>query len=168
MDIVFNCANCDQELAVDSTGAGSQIECPSCGHTITIPAAGKATTGSLPVATDPTSSAPSSITTSAAAKVEMHLKVPVHDKPVASLIAKAAPPLEAVVKGAGKKLRCRTIRHANCVESGHDKFDEKVTEFLSEIGEGNIVGIHTVGYEFFDVGTQKIITDYGLSIIYRA
>ena len=29
MDIVFNCPNCDQELAVDSTGAGSNIECPS-------------------------------------------------------------------------------------------------------------------------------------------
>jgi DNA-directed RNA polymerase subunit RPC12/RpoP len=167
MDIVFNCPNCDQELAVDSAGSGSEIECPACNHTITIPAAGKATTGSLPAAADPTASAPSAITTSAAAKVEMHLKVPVHDKPVASLIAKPAPPLEAVAKGAGKKLRCRTIRHANCVESGHDKFDERVTEFLSEIGESNIVSIHTVSYEFFDVGTQKIITDYGLSIIYR-
>jgi ribosomal protein S27E len=36
MDIVFNCPNCEQELAVDQSGAGSQIECPSCGETITI------------------------------------------------------------------------------------------------------------------------------------
>lgn len=167
MDIVFNCPNCDQELAVDGAGAGSDIECPACNHTITIPAAGKVTTGSLPATTDPTSSAPSSIATSAAAKVEMHLKVPVHDKPVASLIAKAAPPLEAVAKGAGLRILVHTIRHANCIESGHDKFDERVTAFLNEIGESHIIGIHTISYEFFDVGTQKIMTDYGLVIIYR-
>ena len=168
MDIVFNCPNCDQELAVDSAGAGSEIECPACNHTITIPPAGKVTTGSLPTAPPPAASpAPSAITTSAAAKVEMHLKVPVHDKPAESLIAKPQPPLEAVAKGAGKRLRCRTIRHANCIESGHDKFDEKVTEFLSEVGEANIVGIHTINYEYFDVGTQKVMTDYGLTILYR-
>jgi len=165
MDIVFNCPNCDQELAVDSAGAVSEIECPSCSHTITIPAVGKVPTGSLPPPAPPVM--PSPITASAAAKVEMHLKVPVHDRPVESLIAKPAPPLESVVKGAGKKLRVRTIRHANCTESGHDRFDEKVTEFLGEIGESNIVSTHAVSYEFFDVGTQKIITDYGLVIIYR-
>ena len=98
----------------------------------------------------------------------MHLKVPVHDKPAESLIAKPKPPLEAVAKGAGLKLRSHTIRHANCIESGHDKFDEKVTEFLNEIGESNIISVHTVNYEFFDVGTQKIMTDYGLVFIYRA
>lgn len=37
MDVIFNCPNCEQELAVDSTGAGSEINCPSCGQTITIP-----------------------------------------------------------------------------------------------------------------------------------
>ena len=37
MEIIFNCPNCDQELAVDSQGAGSQIPCPTCGETITIP-----------------------------------------------------------------------------------------------------------------------------------
>jgi len=37
MDIVFNCPNCEQELAVDSSGAGTNIECPSCHETITIP-----------------------------------------------------------------------------------------------------------------------------------
>jgi ribosomal protein S27E len=166
MDIVFNCPNCDQELAVDQAGAGSQIECPSCGETITIPAAaGKVTTGSIPAT--PATGTNSAITTSAAAKVELHLRVPVHDKPAESLIGKAQPPLEAVQKGAGKRLRIRTIRRAACIENGHDLFDDKVSAFLQEIGESNIVATHVVGYEQFDVGVQKIMTDYGLLVIYR-
>jgi len=166
MDIVFNCPNCEQELAVDQSGAGSQIDCPSCGETITIPAApgGKMTTSSLPSA--PTS-APSAIATSAAAKVELHLKVPVHDKPAESLIGKPKPPLEAVQKGADKRLRVRTIRRAACIENGHDLFDDKVSEFLHGVGESNIVATHVVVYEQFDVGVQKIMTDYGLLVIYR-
>ena len=165
MDIVFNCPNCEQELAVDQTGAGSQIECPSCGETITIPAgAGKVTTGSLPV-TPP--AAPSAINTSAAAKVEMHLKVPVHDKPAESLIAKAKPPLDVVQKGAGKRVRIRTIRRASCIENGHDLFDDKVSAFLHEVGESNLISTHVVVYEQFDVGIQKIMTDYGLLVVYR-
>jgi predicted RNA-binding Zn-ribbon protein involved in translation (DUF1610 family) len=168
MDIVFNCLNCDQELAVDQSGAGSQIECPSCGETITIPAASKVTTGSLPAAPgESTAAAPSAINTSAAAKVELHLKVPVHDKPAESLIGKAKPPLEVVQKGAGKRLRIRTIRRAACVENGHDLFDDKVASFLQDVGESNIVSTHVVVYEQFDVGIQKIMTDYGLLIIYR-
>jgi len=168
MDIVFNCPNCDQELAVDQSGAGSQIECPSCGETITIPAASKVTTGSLPANSPaPTAAAPSAINTSAAAKVELHLKVPVHDKPAESLIGKAKPPLEVVQKGAGKRLRIRTIRRAACIENGHDLFDDKVASFLQDVGESNIISTHVVGYEQFDVGIQKIMTDYGLLIIYR-
>ena len=161
MDIVFNCPNCDQELAVDQTGAGSQIECPACGENISIPSTGKVTTGSLPVVPVGPVPAASSINTSAAAKVELHLKVPVHDKPAESLIGKPKPPLEVVQMGAGKKLRIRTIRRASCIESGHDKFDEKVSEFLHEVGETNLVGVHIINYEQFDVGIQKIMTDYG-------
>ena len=170
MDIVFNCPNCDQELAVDQSGAGSQIECPSCGETITIPQTaggpgpGKVTTGSLPAAGPPPM--PSAIGSSAAAKVEMHLKVPVRDKPAEPLIAKAKPPLEAVNK-VGKQLRIRTIRRAACIENGHDFFDDRVSTFLHEVGEQNILSTHVVSYEQFDVGVQKIMTDYGLMIIYR-
>jgi DNA-directed RNA polymerase subunit RPC12/RpoP len=167
MDIIFNCPNCEQELAVDQTGAGSQIECPACGETITIPPAGKVTTGPLPPSAPLPGATASSITSSAAAKVELHLKVPVHDKPAASLIAKSRPPLEAVQKGADKRLRTRTIRHAACIENGHDKFDQKLSEFLQEVGEANIVSLHIVTYEQFDVGIQKIMTDYGMLIVYR-
>ena len=167
MDIVFNCPNCDQEMAVDQTGAGSEIECPACGEKITIPATGKVTTGSLPAVASPPSGTVSAIHASAAAKVPLHLKVPVRDTPGESLIDKPKPPLEAVQKGAGKRLRIHTIRRAACIESGHDKFDEKVSAFLQEVTETNLIGVHTISYEMFDVGVQKIMTDYGILIVYR-
>ena len=158
-------------MAVDSTGAGSEIQCPSCGQKIPIPAELPAPPPPVPAPAghaEPGHHQPThTIASSAAAKVEMHLKVPVHDKPGEILIAKPKPPLEAVAKGADKKLRVRTIRHATCVESGHDKFDERVTEFLSEVGEPNIISMHTIGYTHFDVAIQKIVEDYGLVIVYR-
>jgi hypothetical protein len=163
MDIVFNCPNCEQELAVDSAGAGSSLECPTCHETITVPAAPP---GSEPAAPAP-SLAASPISTSAAAKVEMHLKVPQFDKAPAPLIAKPKPPLEAVVRGAGKKIISHTIKHGACMESGHDKFDEVISKFLNEVGETNIIAMHTVSYSFLDIGTQKLLNDYGLMVIYR-
>ncbi len=166
MDIVFNCPNCAQELAVDHSGAGRQIDCPSCGQHITIPASGKVTTGPLPPMASPPP-APSAIASSAAARVALHLKVPVRDKPGEILIDKPKPPLEIVQKGAGKRLRICTIRRAACVESGHDHFDERVSDLLGQITETNLVGIHVVNYDFFDVATHKMTSDYGVMIVYR-
>ena len=169
MDIVFNCPHCEQELAVDNSGAGSEIQCPSCGEKILIPATGAPSAPESPEGAPGVShqSAGHSIASSAAAKVEMHLKVPVRDKPGEVLIAKPKPPLAAVVRGAGKKIRVRTFRHSQCFEAGHDKFDEKAAEFLNEVGEANLIVAHTISYTHFDVGTQKLLTDYGLMILYR-
>jgi hypothetical protein len=168
MDIVFDCPNCEQELAVDSSGAGSEIECPSCHETITIPAQStKAVPAPAGAEAQVPSLHPSAINSSAAAKVEMHLKVPVRDKPSETLIVKPKPPLEAVVRGAGKQIRSHTIRHAACVESGHDKFDEVVAKFLNEVGEPNFIAIHTISYTHLDIGTQKLLNDYGVVVIYR-
>jgi DNA-directed RNA polymerase subunit RPC12/RpoP len=169
MDIIFNCPHCEQEMAVDNSGAGSEIQCPSCGAKITIPSA------ATPPAPESAPAGPvgggsqasHTIASSAAAKIEMHLKVPVRDKPGEVLIAKPKTPLEAVARGADKKVRVRTIRHNMCIEAGHDKFDEKVTEFLHEVGEPNLIGVHPVSYSHFDVGTQKLLTDYGLLVLYR-
>ena len=129
MEIIFNCPNCGQELAVDDAGAGSEIPCPTCSETITIPA--KPTKAApAPRRRSPAPSlAPSAMASSAAAKVEFHLKVPVPSTPSESLIRKATLPLEAVAKGADKQIRVRTIRHDKCVDSGHDKFDE-ITQSL--------------------------------------
>jgi predicted RNA-binding Zn-ribbon protein involved in translation (DUF1610 family) len=165
MEIIFNCPHCDQELSVDAEGAGSEIPCPTCGEVITIPE--KSIKEAPANGEDAPRLAPSAIASSAAAKIEMHLKVPMHSKPAESLIKKPAVPLDAVAKGADKQIRIKTMRHDKCIESGHDKFDEMVSKTLAQIGEPNIIGIHPINYEHFDVQTQKVMNDYGLVIIYR-
>ena len=164
MDIIFDCPNCSQELAVDSSGAGTNIECPSCGDTITSPSGPQNPPDSRELVVPSLTASP--INSSAAAKVEKHLKVPVRSTPAEPLIAKAKPPLGARVVG-DKQLRIRTIRRAACIESGHDNFDDVVSKFLLEIGEPNLISVHTVGYTYFDVATQKMLTDYGVLIVYR-
>ena len=62
-------------------------------------------------------------------------------------------------------LECHFIPFAS--DLFHDKFDEKVSEFLHEVGETNLVGVHIINYEQFDVGIQKIMTDYGVLVVYR-
>jgi DNA-directed RNA polymerase subunit RPC12/RpoP len=165
MEIIFKCPNCEQELSVDSEGAGSEISCPTCDAKITIPTkAPEAMESPLPAAGGQPINP---IASSAAAKVEMHLKVPVRDKPAEPLIKKTQTPREVATKGVDKKIRTHTIRHATCIEFGHDKFDEKVTEFLSEIGEANVIGVHVFNYEHLDVSIQKVLMDFGVLVIYR-
>jgi DNA-directed RNA polymerase subunit RPC12/RpoP len=169
MEIIFDCPHCGQELSVDSAGAGQEIKCPTCAETITIPPEStKAAPTPAPEEKEQSSfAAPSAIQSSAAAKVQLHLKVPVHATPAASLIKKSAVPLDAIAKGADKKIRIRTMRHDKCIESGHDKFDEMVSKVLQDIGEPNVVSVHPINYEHFDVQTQKVMNDYGLVIVYR-
>ncbi len=182
MDIIFNCSSCNQELEVDVTGAGSEITCPNCEETIVIPhvgtkgtrTSGADSSGKIPVApaatpghAAPAASPASAMATSAAAKVEMHLKVPVRSTPTASLIAKALPPLEVAAKESDKKLRVKTIRHTDHIEVGHDKFDEFVTNFLEKVGEANIQSINPLTYTHLDIGSQKLMTEYAVMVVYR-
>jgi len=104
---------------------------------------------------------------SAAAKVEMHLKVASDKAHTESLISKPLTPLDAVVKDTDKKIRVKSIRHIDCVEVGHDKFDEIVTKFLVKIGEEQIINMTPLSYSYLDIGTQKLLVDYGLLIVYR-
>ncbi len=173
MDVIFNCPKCEQELAVDSSGSGSEIECPSCGETIVIPEP-------QPVAPRPGSGIPTlgpeaarleahpvnPIASSAAARVEMHLRVPTR-KTTESLIAKPLVPLEAAAKETDKKIRTKTIRHTDCIEVGHDKFDEFVTNFLQKVGETNVVSLTPLMYTHVDIGSQKILTDYAVMVVYK-
>ncbi len=156
MDIEFKCSHCDQELTVDASGAGSEIKCPSCEQIIVIPAPGP----------DQQSHEINAIKSSAAAREELHFKVPLHDKPAERLIAKPLPPLEVSAKE-GIKLRVKTIRRIDCVEVGHDRFDEVVTGFLDKVGEANIVSINTIAYTHIDIGSQKLLTDFGVLIVYK-
>ncbi len=170
MDVIFNCPKCEQELAVDSSGAGSEIECPSCGESIVIPepepvarvagVPGEPTAGRVePHPINP-------IASSAAARVEMHLRVP-SNKAAESLISKPLPPMEAAAKDTEKHIRVRTIKHTDCIEVGHDKFDEIVSNFLGKIGESNLISITPLTYTFLDIGTQKLLTEFGVLIVYK-
>jgi DNA-directed RNA polymerase subunit RPC12/RpoP len=162
MDVIFNCIHCDQELQIDAGGAGSEIDCPTCGGKVVIPQPPEAP----PEAVHATS-AMAAIKSSAAAKEEHHFKVPVRDSaPAESLIAKPNKPLEAAAKE-GIKIRIKTIRHSECVEVGHDRFDEMVTNYLNKVGQDNIVSINPISYQHFDIGTQKVLTDFGVIIIYK-
>jgi Domain of unknown function (DUF4177) len=37
MDVRFNCPHCSQHLAVDETGAGMTVNCPSCNRPVEVP-----------------------------------------------------------------------------------------------------------------------------------
>ncbi len=172
MDLIFKCPNCDQELAVDSSAAGNEINCPSCNELIVIPEpeVPVAAPGAPPPAggahVEPHPVNP--IDSSAARRVEMHLKVPVHDVPAESLIAKPLVPLEAAAaKAVTKRIRVKTIRHTDCIEVGHDRFDDIVTSFLERVGEKFIISITPLSYTFLDIGTQKLMTEYGVLIVYK-
>ena len=75
-------------------------------------------------------------------------------------------PLEAS-KDADKRIRTKTIRHTDCIEVGHDRFDEIVSNFLGKIGEANIISMNPINYTHLDIGTQKLLTEYGLLIVYK-
>lgn len=159
MDIEFKCRHCHQSLTVDAEGAGTEIQCPSCGGTLRIPHA------------DPMHAAPhiiNPIASSAAAREgEKHFSVPQHQKPAGSLIEKPLKPLEAAAKE-GVTLRIKCIRHFDCVEVGKDHFDEVVTNFLNKVGEANIVKIETFNYSHRDLETREFVTDYGVFVLYKA
>ena len=171
MDVIFNCPHCEQELAVDSSGAGTEIECPSCGESIVIPAPDPAKLKSAPAPALPPKTGGGQpmnpIASSAAAKEDKHFSVPLRSVPTEQLIEKPLPPLEVAAMESDKIMRIKTIRHTDCVEVGHDRFDEMVTSFLGKIGETNLVSINTLSYTHLDVGTQKLITDYGVMIVYK-
>ena len=76
-------------------------------------------------------------------------------------------PLEVAAKDSDKKIRVKTIKHTDCIEVGHDKFDEVVTNFLGKVGEPNIVSITTLTYTHLDIGSQKLLTDFGVMIVYK-
>ena len=156
MDLIFKCSNCDQELAVDPSGAGSEIQCPSCNQTITIPDPEPQTIRSI-----------NPISTSAAAKEEKHFAVPVRTTPTEVLIEKKVKALDIPTEGQEKKVRVRTIKRTECLEVGHDKFDETVSEFLSKIGPENLVSITPISYSHFELNTRANMNDYGVLIVYK-
>ncbi len=161
MDIVFKCPHCNTELEVDSAAAGESINCPACNKSLTIPASGAG--GVRAAAPPPPPGAP------VAAKVEKKFSVPVTDKPVELLIQKPLPSLDAQAQKDGRRMmRVKTIRHSDCKEVGHDNFDNDVSLILNKIGDENIVSITPINYSYVEMGTQKLLNDFGVMIVYRA
>lgn len=173
MDVIFNCPNCDQELQVEATAAGSEIPCPTCETILIIPSPeeAKAVSDSQPLPPPPPKVAPpehsGSMASSAAAKVHVHFTVPQHEKPSDTLIQKSNKPLEVAAKDTEKKMRVKTIRHTDCMEVGHDRYDEIVSEFLQKVGRENIISISPINYTHMDLGTRQLMTEYGVSIVYH-
>jgi hypothetical protein len=156
MDVTFICPNCKQELEADTSLAGTQIQCPSCGNAMTIPEPDVQNVKVM-----------NPIASSAAAREEKHFSVPVHEGPSEILIKK--PTKKEDVPADGKMhLRTKTIRRIDCIEVGHDRFDELVSKFLDKIGDQNLVSVNTVSYTYIDIGSQKLLTDFGVLILYRA
>lgn len=152
MDITFKCPNCEQELEVDESGAGSKIECPSCSSTITVPG--------TPENIVPLQSAPPP-------KAERHFTVPISNAPAKGLIAKSLRPLEVAAKDSDKKMRIKTFKRTECQEVGKDHFDEIVSAFLDKVGQANIVSINPINYSTIDLGTHQTMTDFGVMIVFR-
>lgn len=168
MDLTFNCPHCGQTLEVDEGAAGANIDCPACGKEITIPTTKSAAPPPPAVAAPVVPTAAPPPAQEQAHGASKHFAVPVRDTPTESLIQKSKPPLEAAAKAASERqLRVKCIRRTECMEVGHDRFDEIVTQFLGKIGESNIVSINTLSYTHVDIGSQKLLTDYGVMIVFR-
>jgi hypothetical protein len=155
MDIIFKCTSCDQELAVDASGVGSEIECPTCKNTVVVPEATPQNIQSL-----------NPISTSAAAKEDKHFSVPQRSA-VEVLIKKPTPSLEVAAKDTDKKIRVRTIKHSDCVEVGKDRFDDVVSEALQKVGHENIISITPVSYSHPDITGRAVLQDYAVMIVFK-
>lgn len=142
-DITFTCPSCNQLLTADDSLVGREIGCPSCNETI--------------IVQDQTGM-------DSAGGGGLRLSVPTGGGDP-NMIQKPAKPLDAAAKAA-VKVRCKTIRHHECVSNGADKFDETVGGFLAGIGEDNLVSIESMQYSRLEKETP--MTDYGVLIIYKS
>ena len=170
MDVNFRCANpeCGQELSVDGSAAGTEIQCPSCGQVLLVPALEETEAVAAPAPPPPPAHPDlNPIHASAAAKEEHHFVVPQHNREPRAIIEKPLKPLEVTAKEGDKKLHIRCIRRTDCVEVGKDKFEEVVSNFLAGVGETNVVSINTINYTHQDMGTRQILTEYGVLIVYK-
>ena len=44
---------------------------------------------------------------------------------------------------------------------------ERVADFLAKIGQENIISINTFAYTHLDIGSQKLLTDFGVMIVFK-
>lgn len=151
MEISFNCPLCNQHLTIDESGVGAEIPCPKCGEVLIIP---------TPEPTEPT---PRHASEAEGGGHSVPLPPTSRGE---TKILKAPKPLDIAAK-AIRKVRFKTFRHLDFVKDGKDSFDETVANFLSNTGEENLIGVHTIQY----TPTPKesaAVTDYGVVVVYKA
>src|SRR5579872_2691243 len=157
MDILFKCPNCNQELEVDSSAGGSTIECPACSNSIRIPENEPVQAAVLVTVVPDPPPPPASV-----AEHKPHFAVPMHDAPSEALITKPKPSLEIAAKECDKKMRIKTFKRSDCQEVGRDHFDERVSQFLEKVGQGNIISINPINYSYIEMGSHAQLSDYGV------
>jgi hypothetical protein len=42
-----------------------------------------------------------------------------------------------------------------------------VTNYLNKVGQENIVSVNPISYQHYDIGSQKVMTDFGIIVIYK-
>ena len=107
------------------------------------------------------------IASSAAAKEIVHFVFPQHSEGSEILVKNTSKPLDVAAKESDKKIRVKTIRHTDCIEVGHDRYDEMVTDFLQKVGKENIISINSINYTHIDMASKQLMTEYGVSIVYN-
>ena len=143
MDINFVCEKCGQELAVDESLAGVELECPACHHAVTAPTIEE---GAMLVDTAQQEAAYERNTTPRPriAMVQGAASSDLIQKP------KARPLSVAAQEDIG--VRCKTFLQSETAD-----FDETVSAFLTGVGKTHILATHPVQ-------TDK---DFGVMVIYE-
>jgi len=164
MDINFSCPNCNVLLTADSAMVGDEIQCPQCNLTFNVP---EGTPVPPAQAIDPVQEIlAAAATQETKPRHRVNLTLPSAGKDAGAMIEKANKSLEVSAKLA-ISLVVRTIRHAECVVNGRNRFDEMVAEVLSGVGEGNLHSVSPITYSYVDAATKQVLTDYGVLIIYK-
>ena len=141
---------------MDESGAGTQIQCPTCSTLLQVP---------RPAAQPPQPPPPPPLPPSS--HEEKHFSVPVHEGPTEMLVTKKEDALLVPADSGEKHVKVKCIKRTDCVEVGKDHFDHVVSEFLGKVGQENIISINTITYTHVDMGSRQILTDYGVMIVYK-
>ena len=75
---------------------------------------------------------------------------------------------EEVEMAAGTTIKVRSFKRTEYIEIGRDTFDKHLGEFFTAIGEENIIQILPLTYEHLDIATEKVVSDYGMIVVYRS
>ena len=64
-------------------------------------------------------------------------------------------------------VRVRSFKRTEFIEIGRDRFDQAVSEALTAIGAENIINVMPLNYQHVDIATEKVVTDYGIIVVYK-